>query len=323
MALPLVLAIGSGTLIGASVWWFLTRHQRSFALKQAVQRLRSLRMPGSKAGSVRLYRHDIRYSYLPAVHHFLTRFPMAPRILLFLEQAGSDINVSSYLLLIGCCAASGVLLILWFHSPVVLGVGLAVMASLAPWLVMRAKRRRRLSRLTGQLPEATRLIASALRAGLGLESGLQIVASDLPDPIGGEFRKLLNERRFASDTDTAFRTLAKRIPTDDFRLFTACVCLHREIGGNFAQLLDQLGQTIRERFQLWRELKTLTAESRLSGWVLGFLPVAVMGAISLCNPDYFRPLFDQQVGRTMLWTGAGLQVVGFGIIRWLTTPRIH
>lgn len=323
MASPLVLAIGFGTLVSVGVWWFLTGPQRSFALRQAVQRLRSIRRGGSKADSVQLYRHDVRYSYLPALHHLLTQFPIMPRLLLFLEQAGSDMNVSSYLLLHGCCAVSSLLLALWFHVPVVIGLGGVAMASLAPWMVMGVKRQRRLGQLTGQLPEATRLIASALRAGLGLESGLQIVASELPDPISGEFRKLLNERRLSSDADLAFRTLASRIPTDDFRLFTACVCLHREIGGNFAQLLDQLGQTVRERFQLWRELKTLTAESRLSGWVLGLLPLVVMVPISLSNPDYFRPLFEQQVGRTMLWTGLGLQLVGFGIIRWLTTPRIH
>jgi len=315
-------ACGMGLFTAVGVWWFLSRSQRRFALAQASHRLlRSLR--SSKGmGHLRLYPHDIRYSYVPAFHNWMRKFAIMPRILLFLEQADSKINVSSFLLLHVCCGGACALIALWLHLPLWVGMGLVALATATPWMVMAAIRRRRLSRLTEQLPEAARMVASALRAGLGLESGLQMVGTELQDPIGGEFQRVLNERRLSSDSNVAFRNLARRVPTADFQLFSACVSLHHEVGGNFAQTLDQLGQTVRERFQLWRELKTLTAESRLSGWVLGALPLITMIGISALNPAYFVPMFERPAGRAMLWAGLGLQVIGFAAIRWLTMPRI-
>jgi len=316
------LAAGIGITTAITLWGLLGHPQRRFALSRASDRLRHLR--GSQGpGSARLYRHDVRYSYLPTLQHLLKQLAFTPRLLGFLEQAGSSMNVSSYLLLHACCATASGLIVFWLHLPLLFGGAVVTSISALPWIILAAKRRQRLNRLTEQLPEATQMIASAMRAGLGLETGLHLVAIELPDPIRGEFQRALNEQRVSTDSQTAFQGLAARTPTDDFRLFAACICFHREVGGNFAQTLDQLGQTIRDRFRLWRELKTLTAEGRLSGWILQALPLVVLVVIALQNPGYLQPLFEHPGGRALLWACVLLQLLGWWTIRWLTTPRIR
>ncbi len=109
----------------------------------------------------------------------------------------------------------------------------------------------------------------------------------------------------------------------DACLFAASACLHREVGGNFAELLDQLELTIRSRFELKRELRTMTAESKFSGWILGFLPMAVGGGLMLLNPEYFEILLDNSAGRVLLYAALGMQLLGFFFIHMLTHPKIR
>lgn len=262
-----------------------------------------------------------KYSTLPILRKLLSRSTFTNQIVFFLEQAGSRMNVGSFLMLLFACFCTGTFLALnhWGQwSPL---AGLALMA--VPWMRMAIKRRKRLMRISEQLPDAIRLMTSALRAGLGLNAGLDIVANELGDPIQTEFRKLLNEWRLYSDVNEAFARFSRRIPTPDARLFATSARLHREVGGNFAELLDQLELTIRTRFELQRELKTMTAEGKFSGWVLGFLPIVVGLGLLLLNPSYFEILIHHKAGTYALGAAVALQLAGFFFIYLLTHPKIR
>jgi tight adherence protein B len=209
------------------------------------------------------------------------------------------------------------------HAPVWVSLAMLAAGGATPTLIMCSKRRARFLRISGQLPDSIRLMSSAMRAGLGMEAGLNIAAQELPNPIRGEFKKLLNEWRLYGDVNESFLHLAQRVPMPDMRLFVASACLHRDVGGNFVEVLEQLEVTIRNRFQLQRELKMLTAESRMSGLILSGLPIVVAGGLQLLNPNYLQLLLERDIGRIMLWISIILQLAGMAIIRWLTSPKIR
>lgn len=281
------------------------------------------RMGVSEVAQSGLPLRHARYSSLPMLRQKIQHFSFIPQIALFLEQAGVDMTVSVFLMVSGCCLLGAFFLSGLLTNLVIVRTLSALIAILVPWAIVCSKRRARFRRLTTQLPDAIRLMTSALRAGLGLDSGLQIVVNELSEPIRSEFLKLLNETHLYGDIKHALTRFAHRLPLSDMRLFASSACLHRDIGGNFAILLDRLERTVRDRLQLNRELKTLTAESRMTGWIVGLLPVVVGVGILFMNPSYFNVLLTHPSGRLLLGTGAGLELTGFLLIRWLTTPRIN
>lgn len=317
-----MVAVISGVLVTCLVsyaaWTWQARRSRG----QLVNRLRRLEQ---HAGPVDLLEStaQVRYSHLPALRRLLRRLPITQAIVLWLEQAGSRMNASTYLAAELCAVLVGGLLAAWWGRSSIAVGGCALAAAAVPWAVVSLARRRRLRRLADQLPDAVRMISAALRAGLSLDAGLQLVASELTEPIRTEFRRLLNEAMLQTDVAQAFRRLAQRVPSVDVRLFAAASCLHRDVGGNFTQLLDQLESTIRDRVHLHRELRSLTAESRLTGWVLGILPVAVAAGIAFLSPSYLGPLVTTELGRTLLLSALGLQAAGAVMIWWMLQPRFR
>src|SRR3989338_4054998 len=191
-----ILAAGAGgTLTAIVVWQMLRRfwHQfRIYEVQQRLQRLTSkVQAPIESTGVFPL--RDFRYSVLPFLDWIVRRFSVAPQIALFLQQAGSRLNVGSYLLVHLVSVAVVFVVASWLHLPWLIKLPVIVAAGVAPLGIMAARRQKRVHHLTEQLPDAIRLISSSLRAGLGLDVGLNAVVSELPDPIRSEFRQLVNE----------------------------------------------------------------------------------------------------------------------------------
>ncbi len=324
---PLLIAGAGGTTTGILVWSLLT-----WLLNQTDAHKYKLRLQRStpsgqgstimEAPTTMAPRRDVRLSSLPALDRRLKRISVIPAITLFLQQAGSRLNVGSYLLLHLLCMALGLLIPRWLGLPTVVSLISGVAAGIAPYGVIAGKRQRRLHKLTEQLPDGIRLISSSLRAGLGLDVGLNSVVTELPDPIRSEFRQLVNESLLEFNMNDAFRRFAHRIPLGDYRLFAAAACLHREVGGNFAELLDQLEETVRERFRLYREVKTMTALGRAEGLVLAILPIVVGVAIIILNPNHLKLFLADPFGRKIFTAVIIMQVMGFAMIQWLINPRV-
>ena len=322
--LELLLAGAGGGLTAATVWWILARGMARDA-QQLSRRIHQISQgPASQQdATIALSTRQTRYSTMPLFGQFLTEFALADHVLILLEQAGSRLSVSSFFILHGCAALGTWMLLGLLGSPTLAKAIVVPIAAAVPTLHMLAKRRKRFSQITSQLPDAIRLITSAMRAGLGMEAGLNIVAQEMPDPLREEFKKLLNEWRLYGDMNEAFLHMARRVPTADMRLFVASACLHREVGGNYVEVLEQLEETVRNRFQLYRELKMLTAESRMSGWILVGLPIFVGLSLAILNPGYMDLLLEREIGRIMLYGAIMLMVIGVISIRWLTHPKIR
>ena len=162
------------------------------------------------------------------------------------------------------------------------------------WLIMR--RKRRLSRFAGQLPEALELVARALRAGHSLAAGFHLVSSEGSDPIAEEFGRVFEEQNLGIPFEEALENLTERVPNLDLKFFVTAVILQRQTGGDLAEILDKIGHLIRERFKIWGQVQALTGEGRLSGIVLLALPPVLFVTVYRMNPDYIQLLFHRRTG---------------------------
>jgi tight adherence protein B len=188
------------------------------------------------------------------------------------------------------------------------------------WLVMR--RRRRLRKFAKQLPDALELIARALRAGHSLAAGFNLVADEMSAPIGIEFQRCYEEQNLGIPLDDALRSLTDRVPNLDLKFFATAVILQRQTGGDLAEILDKIGELVRERFRIWGQVQALTGEGRLSGIVLLALPPVLFATVWYLNPEYVMVLFTDPMGKKMLAGGVVMQILGALVIRKIVNIKV-
>jgi len=191
-----------------------------------------------------------------------------------------------------------------------------------PHRVLLLQAKRRLKKFEVQLPDALELLSRGLKAGHAFASGLQLVADEMPAPIGREFFKTFKEYNHGLDLNTALLNLCSRINLRDLRFFTTAVMIQRETGGNLAEILDKIAHLIRERFKLRNQIQALTAEGRLSGLILVLLPPVTALALFYLNPDYVLLLLNRPLGRIMSVTALAFQILGIVTIRKIVTVKV-
>jgi tight adherence protein B len=180
-----------------------------------------------------------------------------------------------------------------------------------PWMVLRIKRTRRLRAFEEAFPEALDLMARALKAGHAFATGLKMVADEMPEPVGPEFRKTFDEQNFGLPLKDALASLTMRVPLLDVRFFSTAVLIQRETGGNLSEILENLAHVVRERFKILRQVRVYTAHGRLTGYVLLALPVFLSIALAFINPDHMQLLFRERIGHMLLGAAAIMQTVGY------------
>ncbi len=198
------------------------------------------------------------------------------------------------------------------------GVGLFVLPLL--WLVMR--RKRRMNRLVEQLPDVFELISQALRAGHSLASGIHLISEQMPDPAGPEFGRVFQEQNLGIRIEEALDNMAQRVDSLDVRFFVTAVQIQRQTGGDLAEVLDKIGSIIRGRIELFGQVQALTAEGRMSGYVLLALPVLVFLVETQVNPKYAGMLLYDDTGRLMLFGAIVLQIMGFAMIKKIVNIKV-
>ena len=184
------------------------------------------------------------------------------------------------------------------------------------------KRKQRFSKFEQELPEALDLMVSALRAGHSLVSALGLVAHESPDPIGAEFRICFEEQNYGLELRTAMSNLLTRVPLQDLRIVVTAILIQKESGGNLAEVLDKTAYVIRERYRLKRQVLVHTAQGRLTGWILSFLPIVLGIGLYLINPDTMSLLWRRPIGIKLLYTAAGMTVTGALIIRKIVNMEV-
>jgi len=198
----------------------------------------------------------------------------------------------------------------------------AVIGGAIPYAVVRRRRARRLYAFEEQLPDAIDLLGRAIRAGHPLSAGMKMVADETREPVSGEFRRTHEENRFGLPFEDALLAMADRVSLIDVRILTTAILIQREVGGNLAEVLDNLANIIRVRFTIRRQLRVYTAQGRFSGYVLGALPIVVGLAIYSLNPPYVRLLFTDPLGKLLVLTAVIFQIAGFLWIRKIVNIEI-
>ena len=241
---------------------------------------------------------------------------------LLFEQADTSLTVPRLAMISGVIALAGAGLgaATGLHLALVPFVA-ATMACL-PFVWLFWRRKRRLKAFAVQLPDALEMLARALRAGQSLQSGFSMVCSEMSAPIGKEFGRVFEEQNLGVPLEESLNEMTGRIPNLDLKFFATAIILQRQTGGDLAEILDKIGNLIRQRFQIWGQVQALTGEGRLSGIVLMALPVALFFAVYYLNPDYVMLLFTDPMGTKMLAVAVFLQVVGALVIRKIVNIKV-
>jgi tight adherence protein B len=238
-----------------------------------------------------------------------------------IELAGSGQSpgrVVGLMLLTGIvlAVAVGVLVVPW------LGVLAFFISPIAVRMILRNRADRLRRRFEDQLTDTLQLMASSLRAGNSLLSALDTLAEEAAQPTAREFVRASNEIRVGSDVGDALDAIAERMHSSDFAWVSQAVDIHREVGGNLAEVLDQVGATLRDRNQMRRQVQALSADGRLSAVVLIALPPAVTGLLAVINPQFLTPMFSTPIGWVLLAISAVLFIAGGLWIRRLVTMAV-
>jgi tight adherence protein B len=307
-----------GVIILIEGVYLLIRGAREEGAIKINQRLKLLSAGGGTGGKEVL--NLLRRNELSSNKILNRVFSKIPRIIVLdrmLVQSGLSISVTRYMLL-------QLFLVVAITFGLVYGLGLYIFVGILigvplglslPAIYVGMKRKERLSNFTMQLPDTLDYIARSLRAGNPLSASLKGVADEMPDPTGTEFGITFDEMNFGLELEEALRHLGKRSGSEEVNMFITAVLIQRTTGGNLADVLNRIAGVMRSRATVIRDVSTLSAEMRLSAYVLLGLPFIVAAGISFFNPDYLSVLIDSPIGQAVILIQLVLMLVGYLIMR--------
>ena len=241
---------------------------------------------------------------------------------LLFEQADTSLTVTRLVLVsaVMAIAGAGMAAALGIHPALIPVVGAALGTIPLLWVLYR--RKKRLKAFAAQLPDALEMLSRALRAGQSMGFGFNMVANEMPPPISKEFGRVFEEQNLGIPLEETLDTITNRVPNLDLKFFATAVVLQRQTGGDLAEILDKIGNLIRDRFRIWGQVQALTGEGRLSGVVLLALPFVLFLAVYQLNPDYIKVLFTDPLGKKMLAVAIFMQIVGALVIRKIVNIKV-
>lgn len=210
----------------------------------------------------------------------------------------------------------------YFAMPLLLRLALAGAVATLPFFYVRRAKGKRLVRIEQQLPDALDLMGRAMRAGHAFPTALKMVGDEMNDPLAGEFRAAFDEVNFGIAMQDALMNLATRVPSTDLRYFVIAVLIQRETGGNLSELLGSISAIIRDRIKLLGQVRVLSAEGKLSAWILSLLPFGAALMIQLTNPQFLEVLYTDHAGRVMLAVAGVLMLLGIFVMRKIIRIRV-
>jgi tight adherence protein B len=261
-------------------------------------------------------------SEIPWLNRSLVRMQAALQLKRMLDQADLHITPSRLIMFSGMAGLLAALAASVISVSILLMLGAGLLAAAVPFVHVWWKRKKRFDAFLELLPDALDLMSRALSAGHAFSEALHMVSAEMPEPIATEFRKTYEEQNLGLSLKLALENLCQRIPLLDLRMCVTAVMIQRETGGNLAEILEKVAYTIRERFRIMGDLKTLTTSSRMSAWLLCGLPIFVTIVITIMNPEYMDILWKDHRGHYLIATAMFLQVTGMLIVRKILRIKI-
>ena len=257
---------------------------------------------------------------LPLVNQLINGFGMGPALARDLERAGMPMTAAEYALICLALGMAAFVIGAWRGGSLVglpgplVGLAAAVPAAYAPIIYLRFQAGSRVKRLGDQLPGVLTLLVGALRAGYGLPQALAMLAEQVPPPASVEFGRVMRAISLGMPVPRAMGQMADRMGSDDLDLLVTAIGVQYELGGNLAQTLDTISETLRERIKLKREIQTMTSQQRLTGYIIGALPFLLGLGFYFMNPEYMLRLFQPGMVRLIPAIAVVLEVIGFVVI---------
>ena len=257
----------------------------------------------------------------PFINELLSSLNVTNKLDKMLRQADMDITVTRLLVF---CAIAGMMAGLAAYTVLntLFAAVIAAVAAVIPILYVARKRNKRLLKFNSQLPDTLDLLSRSLSVGHAFSESLHQISTEMPDPIATEFRIAFEEQKLGLSTKAALDRLTERVPLLDLRLCVTAMHIQRETGGNLGEILEKVSHTIRARFKLMEDFRTMTTASRGSAWILCGLPILIILILAALNPDYMTPLLHEQRGHYVLAAAAILQFLGVVTIRKILDIRI-
>jgi len=261
-------------------------------------------------------------SEIPWLNRSLVRMQAAMQLKRMLDQADLHITPSRLVMFSGMAGMMAALAASMITISILVMFVAGIVAASLPFVHVWWNRKKRFDHFLEHLPDALDLMSRALSAGHAFSEAMHMVSAEMPEPIATEFRKTYEEQNLGLSLKLALENLVDRIPLLDLRMCVTAVLIQRETGGNLAEILEKVAYTIRERFRIMGDLKTLTTSSRMSAWLLCGLPIFVTIAITAMNPDYMTVLWKDPRGHYLIATALFLQVTGMMIVRKILRIKI-
>jgi tight adherence protein B len=291
-------------------WWNASRGPEA---RRMERRLRAISAGGHGTDQFSLLKQRTLASS-PVFAQMLLMLPRVGALDRLLMQSGLKSSVGDLVGLTLLLAAGGLFAPLLLGRPLWWGIALALVLGALPFLYVLRKRGQRMLVLERQLPDAIDLMARALRAGHAFPTALKMVGDEMAEPIGADFRILFDEVNYGVSLQDALFNLVARVPSPDLQYFVVAVLIQRETGGNLAELLDNISSIVRARLKLLGHIRTLSAEGRLSAWILGLLPFCTAALINIVNPGFMKVLFEDPIGPNLI--AGALALMAFGVF-WM------
>ena len=288
--------------------------------KRVSARLRSLEGAVTQT-TLSIERQDAakRFDWLDET--MLLALPKGAQLVRYLETSGTGRSAGEMFLYSALLAGVGAAVPMFLAKPWTFSLFLGGVLASLPWFWLSRRRNERLRLFERQIPEALDLMGRAMRAGQAFPTAVKMVGDEMPEPIGHEFRVLFDETNFGIPQNDALVRLADRVPIADLRYFVIAVMIQRESGGNLAELLDNIAGIVRARLKLLGEVRTLSAEGKLSAWILGLLPFCVGVVIQVTNPEFTNVLWTDPVGLRLV--GGALVMMALGVLWMRSIIRIR
>ena len=299
----------------------LVVHRGGESTRQLQKRLVTLGQKSREGPKVEVMR-DSRYSSIAVVDKALRSINLGQRLEMLLYQSGMTMRVGALLLLIAGFGMAGYFLGIMVTHRVLPGLMFMALAAPLPYWYVKFKKGQRMRAFSEEFPDALDLLVSALRAGLSFSAAMQIVAEESPEPVRGEFAVAVEEQSLGLEFRETMMNLTRRVDSLDLRFFVTAVILQRDTGGNLAEILENTSKLIRDRFRILGDIKTFTAQGRLTGGILLCLPLGISLFMFVMTPNYFKPMIESESGRIALYFAGFLQVLGSLIIRKIVSIKV-
>ena len=316
--MTIVIAVLCGVLVFLMFVFFIeyTRRSRS-VLRQRMRHYADGMYNAESAPESRQQKKlgETAMDFVKQTAKYLAKIRQAETLDLKMQQAGLPILGSEFLVIAAFGALlAGVAVFLLTMKPLVAFI-VAITALVGEWFYILYRIDKRRKDFVNQLSDCLTTVANALRAGFSFLQSMELISKEMEPPISEEFARTIRDMKLGARMENALEAMDVRVGCPDFSLVVTAVLIQHQVGGNLAQILDNISSTINERIRMRREVMALTAQGRASGWVLALLPVALALILSLMNPTYLAPLWEEQIGRIAIGAALVLEVIGFFVIK--------